>query len=460
MSVRAIVGGKPSLAAGVDMREYDGPTLRSIRENVKVPLRRVARLAGMSHGHLSKVERGEHGRPVTPAILSAYEKATGVRLSDAKIIGFGDGSADTNGAGWRRGRLSDARRRGFNATVGSVAVGGPVGEPITRMIDSLGRFTAPEQVGGADVELVEQAAALATAQDLRHGGGLSAQLARTVLRSAVGLTRAAMTGETAARLHAAIGALAHRAGWSAFDAEAHDAARSLFTVALDAAIQAKDRDLRAHVLADIAAQHNYLGYPDDAVEITSLAEGDRRVGPSARMMMFGVAARAHAAAVNPDACRHYLGLAADNQRQAAETVVAGWRASVATTAHLHASTGHALASLARRGGSQSDRAEAIAHLGAAVELFDPATHTRAYTLCLARLAAVHLADDPGTALGYTKQVLGHAGRIRSARLIRAVGALRAAAADRDGQPAAQIVELVDQELRPADQVADADGATS
>jgi hypothetical protein len=31
----------------------------------------------MSHGHLSKVERGEHGRPVTPAIIAAYERVTG-----------------------------------------------------------------------------------------------------------------------------------------------------------------------------------------------------------------------------------------------------------------------------------------------------------------------------------------------------------------------------------------------
>jgi hypothetical protein len=37
----------------------------------------------MSHGHLSKVERGEHGRPVTPAITAAYERVTGVKLAEA-----------------------------------------------------------------------------------------------------------------------------------------------------------------------------------------------------------------------------------------------------------------------------------------------------------------------------------------------------------------------------------------
>ncbi|MGH3682613.1 MAG: helix-turn-helix domain-containing protein, partial [Natronosporangium sp.] len=45
------------------MSSLDGPTLRAVRESIGVPLRRIARQAGMSHGHLSKVERGEHGRP-------------------------------------------------------------------------------------------------------------------------------------------------------------------------------------------------------------------------------------------------------------------------------------------------------------------------------------------------------------------------------------------------------------
>ena len=109
-SMAGVIPGQREAGAVAD-GEYDGPTLRSVRESVRVPLRRVARLAGMSHGHLSKVERGEHGRPVTPAILTAYEKATGVRLAGATVIGRGE---DAAGAEWRRGRLSDARpdRRG------------------------------------------------------------------------------------------------------------------------------------------------------------------------------------------------------------------------------------------------------------------------------------------------------------------------------------------------------------
>jgi two-component system response regulator MprA len=79
--------------------ELDGPSLRSLRQHAGVPLRKVARLAGMSHGHLSKVERAETGRPVTPAVLAAYEKATRI------LLATGHGDLDVHG--WRPGRLGE-----------------------------------------------------------------------------------------------------------------------------------------------------------------------------------------------------------------------------------------------------------------------------------------------------------------------------------------------------------------
>ena len=430
--------------------EYDGPTLRSVRESAAVPLRRVARLAGMSHGHLSKVERGEHGRPVTPAILAAYEKATGVRLTGAKVVGFGDGSAGSGGADWRRGRLSDARRRGFNATVAAVAVGGPVGEPIGRMIDALGRTVVPHRLTGADVAQVEQAARLVTREDLRSGGGLTSQLARTVLRWAVGLSAATMTAEVSRRLHAAIGHLAHRAAWAAFDADAHDAARNLFTVALDAAIQAHDRDLRAHVLADVGAQHNFLGYPDDCLEIVSLAEGDQRVGPAVRMALYAVKARAHVAATDLAAARRHIRLAEESFAEATgpAATATGWPATTSTAAHLYARTGHAAAALARRSGAEADREDARQRLTRAVEAFDPATHHRALALCAARLALLCLdGEEYEPAAHWTRCALDALPEVRSARLVRQVRGIRTAAATRADQPVlAELVTAIDAAL--------------
>jgi len=132
-------GGQPAMPA------VDGPTLRAVRESLQVPLRRIARSAGMSHGHLSKVERGEHGRPVTPAIMNAYERVTGVKLSEAAGQLAERRERDT-GRGrkrWVPGQLTDMRRQAFNAAVGALALGGFLGEPVSRLIDSTGRPVTP-----------------------------------------------------------------------------------------------------------------------------------------------------------------------------------------------------------------------------------------------------------------------------------------------------------------------------
>jgi hypothetical protein len=62
-----------------------------------------------------------------------------------------------------------------------------------------------------------------------------------------------------------VGGLAARCAWTAFDTGSHEAARSLFRLALYAAGRAGDPDLRAHILADVAAQHRYLGYHEDCL---------------------------------------------------------------------------------------------------------------------------------------------------------------------------------------------------
>lgn len=46
--------------------------MRRARQRAEVPLQRVVAASGLSHGYLSKVERGEPGRPVTARVLAAY----------------------------------------------------------------------------------------------------------------------------------------------------------------------------------------------------------------------------------------------------------------------------------------------------------------------------------------------------------------------------------------------------
>jgi hypothetical protein len=344
-------------------------------------------MAGMSHGHLSKVERGEHGRPVTPTILRAYEKVTRVSLTEAaaNVAERRDRDTGRGKSDWKPGQLTDMRRRAYNAAIGAITIGGHLGEPVMRLLDSTGRPVTPAPPDDLDMEQLEQQSELLTAMDMRYGGGLASQLAKAVLRWAHPMLDAHSLGEEEnRRLHSVIGAIAHRAGWAAFDVHAHEAARSLFRLALYTAAQGEDHNLRGHVLADVAAQHNQLGYWRDALDIVRLGEGDERIAPAVRVVLHGVKARTYGGLGDADACRKRIE-AAEEAFTRASTDEAGWVAKLANVAKLYAITGHALADLAEYTGEKGDRDEAIQRLGKAVGELDSPNHARAYLLCLSRL---------------------------------------------------------------------------
>src|SRR5690606_7611654 len=188
----------------------------------------------------------------------------------------------------------------------------------------------------------------------------------------------------------------------------------------------------------VGAQHNFLGYPDDCLEIAGLAEGDQRVGPAVRMAIHAVKARAHVAADDLASARRHIRLAEESFAAATgpAATAAGWPATISTPAHLYARTGHAAAALARRSGEDADREDARQRLTRAVEAFDPATHHRALALCAARLAYLCLdAEEYGPAAHWTGCALDALPEVRSARLARQIRGIRTAAAARADQPA-------------------------
>jgi transcriptional regulator with XRE-family HTH domain len=425
---------------------YDGPTLRAVRESLDIPLRRIARTAGMSHGHLSKVERGEYGRPVTPAIIAAYERTTGVSLAEATaaIIDRGGKPTVRRGKIWRPGELTDMRRRAYNAAIAALTIGGHLGEPYGRLLDSTGRPLTPAPPDTGDVAQLRQVTELVTALDLRYGGGLVSQLGKALLRWSVIMLDAMDIDQQVSRdLHAVIGALAARCAWSAFDTSSHEAARSLFRLALYAAGRAGDPDLRAHILADVAAQHNYLGYNEDSLEIVRFAEGDERITPGVRMVLHGVKARAYGAISEPALCRHHIGHA-EQAYHDADPDTPGWVGRLRHPARLAGMTGQAMAALARTTGAETDRREALDRLTQAVDGYDPTTHGRAHALCTTRLAILHLdTGNPEQATRWARLALAAAGEIYSARLYRDLGTIRTLAADRDEPPLGALVADID-----------------
>jgi transcriptional regulator with XRE-family HTH domain len=413
--------------------EIAGSTLRLLRQRAGVGLERVAKRARVSASHLGRVEREVPQRPVTPAIVAAYEAVLGVRLSGADVAA---------GAVERGGALDPVRRQAFNASIAMVSVGGPLGEPLDRLLDV--RTPVPSRVGLADMAELEEAARLVTQLDLRFGGSLAGLMAHSLLRWAVGLQRSSVSAAAGGRLQAVIGCLADRAGWAAFDTDHHDSARQLFKVALEAAVAAGDADLRAHILADIAAQHNALGEPDDCLQIVRFADGDERVSPAVRLVLHGVKARAYAAGGEAGGCARQIDLTEQAGEGVEQAAVPGWMGRF-QSAHVYAMTGHAAAALALSTGADADRVEAERRLVRAVDGLDPSARARAVALCLTALAAVHLRGGDGQqAAHWTRRALRAAEPVRSARVRHGLTALRTAAAARaDEPPIRELVEDLD-----------------
>jgi transcriptional regulator with XRE-family HTH domain len=267
----------------------DGPTLRSARESQGVRIRQIARAAKMSHGHLSKVERGEYGRPVTPTIIFAYEKVLGLKIADAVASGeLLQSHRVTKGPEWRPGEMSAFQRRTWRGQVAACAAGGSVGMPPARTLYSAGRVATPPATP-------ERADSLDRLADLlEHAGGLSGAIAHALLPWATTLPNVYPRPEPAmaVRLSVVLGRLCRRAGIEARASNRHESARVLLLLALNYAATADHPDLRALILADIADQAAEIGYPEDALATLRLAEGDERISESARAALKAVRARA------------------------------------------------------------------------------------------------------------------------------------------------------------------------
>jgi transcriptional regulator with XRE-family HTH domain len=401
------------------MTEVTGPLLRLLREHAGLGLRAVARgtrnRMSLSDSHLSRVERGQ--RPVTPAILSAYERALRTRIDADAIATLLPGGA-----------VDQTQRQAFNTTLASITLGAPAGDYHRLLAAAETPALPPRHVGASDVDHVTRAAALVRDLDLHHGGQLSLQVATRLLNWALPLRTATMTDQVHTGLHAAIGTLATFAAWAAFDTGHHQAAGHFHTLALDAAVTADDPDLRAHILADVAAIHNHHGHPHDALRILRLADGDERTTPALRAILHGVRANTHASLGQGEHTTRHT----DQARYAAGAVttgtvpawLGGWH-----PAHTAAVCAHATATLATATGDDTTvddthLADADQQLSRAAAALAATGRTRALALCQARLALLHLHHgDPDRAHHWTEQAHTHAIDLRSARVTQHLAAI-------------------------------------
>lgn len=252
----------------------DGPTLRALRLSKGLTLRRVSRESRMSHGHIAKVEVGEPGRAVTPAVLAAYERATGVRLT------AGDGPG-----GWRPGQLGVAQQRAYLGRIGAAAVGGLPERRPHRLLAQHG-LDRPAATDTASLQKLAEA--------LDGIDGCGGPAAAAVLRWAVELADDD-DAEPEPVLCEALGMLARRAGAGAVERQRHETARAYYLLALQFAARADAVPLRGRVLAEIAHHHLRLDQPEVALAAVRLAEVDERTPEPVRGLLGEVKARAVAA---------------------------------------------------------------------------------------------------------------------------------------------------------------------
>jgi transcriptional regulator with XRE-family HTH domain len=155
----------------LDKLPIDGAALRELRLEAGVSLRRIARLTGLSHGHLSKMEKNEEHRPVTPIILRAYEQETGAPLTE----GFMPPSGEE-----RRAYLSEAGARKFLAQLAAVAYGQALERPAHTLIEQYRRSCVPPVTPSElDVATLRWLAELLT--DEQYSTALAGQVAELLL---------------------------------------------------------------------------------------------------------------------------------------------------------------------------------------------------------------------------------------------------------------------------------------
>ena len=108
--------------------------------------------------------------------------------------------------------------------------------------------------------------------DNAYGGGLTREAVIGQLILTASLVEAATyTEEVGRKLITGMGDLATVAGWMCHDVSMHAAAQRYFLLALQAAKEADDPSLGAHVLSCMARQAGHLGRPGDALELIHLA---------------------------------------------------------------------------------------------------------------------------------------------------------------------------------------------
>ncbi|MEU5835034.1 hypothetical protein ABZ820_15360 [Streptomyces diacarni] len=285
----------------------------------------------------------------------------------------------------------------------------------------------PPRLSGPELELLEQTTEMFRAWDAQCGGGLRRKAVVGQLHEVTDLLQERHPEPVRRRLFRVTAELSELAGWMSYDVGLQPTAQKYFVLALHAAKEAGDRPLGSFILSKMARQMIHLGRPEDALELTHLAQYGSREGstPRTQAMLHAMEARAYANMGQPGKCKRAVRMAdetfADIDRGDADP---DW-IRFFSEGELCAENAHSYRDLAYSSGrSPSYASLARPAMERAVALFareareaEGGGHQRSYALNLIGMASVHLLqNEPEGCVARASEALGLAKRLRSERV--------------------------------------------
>ncbi|MEV6325977.1 helix-turn-helix transcriptional regulator [Nocardia sp. NPDC051787] len=410
-----------SAALRTALGSYDfGAVFLAVRHQVGLSQTELGELLDMAQSRVSAVERGERGIGHVKLVARI---ATRLGIP-AQLLGF---AAGTTGSLANK-EVSWVDRRDFLVLLTAATLGSNLHPELARLGNHLpGQAVSSTRthIGAADIDAIEAITDGFRKWDLAHGGGLCRSAALTQLHQVQALQNASCPEDLRPRLLIATAELASMAGWLAYDVEDHNAARKLWTYALDSARRGEDHprsaDLTVSVLLDMAHQSLHLGRPDEALKVAQLAQataGNRKhpAAMSTEAYIFAVLGWSRATRGEIEPMRLALGQSEERYEEANSAPVPSWARcwrGVVTDAEITAQQGYAMYLLSL---TQPDYApQAVTMLSQAVGSYHNA-HARSRAVNLPPLAAAQFrAGDVDNAISTSYEAISAITSLSSTR---------------------------------------------
>ena len=276
--------------------------------------------------------------------------------------------------------------------------------------------STPSRLGSADIARIETATRDLRAADHQYGGGTCYEAVMTVLSGARRMLGVEAADGVTGRLHVALADLHNLAGWTAFDTNQLDPARTHLDRAITLARTGRNDDLVANISYRRGRIHLHHGVPDKALADFELGQHAAQASgsPLAAAILHANQAWASARLGRAEDTLTHLGNSVTDIARSDPATAPAW-ATFFDTTELSAMSGVIHTELASTVDPAYTR-HAIPALTIAADRYGPGM-TRSRSLALIALATSHLLQrDLDHAATVGAEAIGLAATVRSTRV--------------------------------------------